>query len=130
MATTKIIVDEVEYNIRIRYETLRRAFEIYEGPNSGTAINGKMIRDIIGTKYWYQIDIEADPADPESYDSFYQMISSPDESHEVTFPYGQTTITFDAVIQSGEDKFMGMVGGKNRWSGLSITFMALEPQRG
>ena len=64
--TTGITIDGRDYNIRIKYETLRRAFQITEGPNSGTAIDGTMIRDIIGTKYDYQIDIEPDPADPGS----------------------------------------------------------------
>lgn len=127
--TTKITVDGTEYNIRMKFETLHRAFDICEGPNSGTAISGRTIRDIIGTKYSYQVDVEPDPADPESYDAFYELISSPEEYHEVTFPYGQSTITFNAIIKSGTDKYMGIVGCRRRWSGLSITFSAVEPQR-
>ena len=129
MATTTLTIDGVEYNIRIKYETLRRAFDIAEGPNSGTAIDGTMIRDIIGTRYNYQIDIEPDPSDPTDYDAFYQMISDPTPYHEVTFPYGQTTITFNAAIQSGNDVYFGSIGGSNRWRGLSIVFQALAPQR-
>ena len=129
MATTKITVDGTEYNIRMKFETLHRAFEIVEGPNSGTAINGRTIRDIIGTRYSYQIDVEPDPAVPESYDDFYEMITSPEDSHTVSFPYGQETITFDALIESGNDKYMGIVGSQKRWSGLSIVFKAMEPQR-
>ena len=127
--TTGITIDGIDYNIRIKYETLRRAFEITEGQNSGTAIDGTMIRDIIGTRYNYQIDIEPDPADPSDYDAFYDLISSPIASHEVSFPYGQETITFQAAIQSGEDIYRGVIGCQRRWSGLSIVFQALAPQR-
>lgn len=127
--TTGITIDGTEYNIRIKYETLRRAFDINEGLNSGTAIDGTMIRDIIGTRYNYQIDIEPDPADPTDYDAFYELISAPTAFHEVTFPYGQETITFNAAIQSGNDIYFGNIGGSNRWSGLSIVFQALAPQR-
>lgn len=127
--TTGITIDGIEYNIRIKYETLRRAFTINEGPNSGTAINGTMIRDIIGTRYDYQIDIEPDPSDPSDYDAFYQLITSPTEYHEVSFPYGQETITFNAAIQSGTDTYFGAIGCRNRWSGLSIVFKAYAPQR-
>lgn len=127
--TTGITIDGREYNIRIKYETLRRAFEINEGPNSGVSIDGTMIRDIIGTKYNYQIDVEPDPADPTDYDEFYELISSPVASHEVSFPYGQETITFNAAIESGTDTYMGAIGGANRWVGLSIVFRAFEPQR-
>lgn len=127
--TTGITIDGIEYNIRIKYETLRRAFEINEGPNSGTAINGKMIRDIIGTRYSYQIDVEPDPADPDEYDAFYELISSPTPYHEVSFPYGQETITFNAAIESGTDTYFGVIGCQRRWKGLSIVFKALAPQR-
>lgn len=127
--TTGITIDGIDYNIRIKYETLRRAFEINEGPNSGTAIDGTMIRDIIGTRYNYQIDIEPDPSDPSDYDAFYDLISSPISSHEVSFPYGQETITFQAAIQSGTDIYRGVIGCQRRWNGLSIVFQALAPQR-
>ena len=129
MATTTITIDGTEYNVRIKYETLRRAFEVAEGQNSGVSIDGTMIRDIIGTRYNYQIDVEPDPADPTDYDAFYQLISAPTASHEVMFPYGQETITFNAAIQSGSDVYFGNIGGSNRWGGLSIVFKAFEPQR-
>lgn len=127
--TTGITIDGRDYNIRIKYETLHRAFEIAEGQNSGNALDGTLIRDIIGTRYNYQIDIEPDPADPSDYDEFYDLITSPVASHEVSFPYGQETITFRAAIQSGEDYYRGVIGCQRRWSGLSIVFQALSPQR-
>lgn len=127
--TTGITIDGIEYNIRIKYETLKRAFEIDEGSNSGVSIDGTMIRDIIGTRYNYQIDIEPDPENPSDYDAFYELISSPIASHEVSFPYGQETITFNAAIKSGTDIYYGVVGCMRRWAGLSIVFQAFEPQR-
>lgn len=127
--TTKVTIDGRDFNIRIKYETLQRVFQISEGPNSGTAIDGTMIRDIIGTRYDYQIDIEPDPSDPSDYDEFYELISKPVASHEVSFPYGQETITFNAAIESGKDTYFGVIGCKRRWSGLSIVFRALTPQR-
>lgn len=127
--TTGITIDGIDYNIRIKYETLRRAFEITEGQNSGTALDGTLIRDIIGTSYSYQIDIEPDPEDPSDYDAFYDLISSPVASHEVSFPYGQETITFRAAVESGEDTYYGVIGCQRRWSGLSIVFRAFSPQR-
>ena len=127
--TTKITIDGRDYNIRIKYETLRRAFQITEGPNSGTAIDGTTIRDIIGTRYDYQIDVEPDPSDPTDYDDFYELISSPVASHEVSFPFGQETITFNAAVESGTDTYFGVIGCQRRWKGLSIVFRALTPQR-
>lgn len=123
-----ITVDGTVYNVRLKYETLKRSFTIVEGPNQGESLSAKMIRDILGTKYTYQIDIEPDPADPASYDSFYQLISAPADYHTVTMPFGQSTITFNAAIQSGTDIYRGILGGQQRWSGLSIQFIPLEPQ--
>lgn len=127
--TTKITVDGTEYNVRLKYETLTRAFSIVEGDNAGEALSGRLLRDVIGTKYSYQIDIEPDPSDPDSYDSFFQTITAPADYHTVTMPYGQSTITFDAAIQSGSDIYRGKLGNKQRWSGLSIQFIAMAPQR-
>ena len=127
--TTGITIDGRDYNIRIKYETLRRAFDIEEGRNKGNALDGTLLRDIIGTRYNYQIDIEPDPADPTDYDEFYELISSPETSHEVSFPFGQETITFQAAIESGTDTYFGVIGCQRRWGGLSIVFRALTPQR-
>lgn len=124
-----LTVDGVEYRVRIVYGSLTRAFTVMEGPNSGTAITGRAIRDIIGTGYSYTLDIEPDPAHPDDYDELYEVISSPEETHTVELPYGQTTLQFDAMIQSGEDRMGSTFGGVTRWNGLSITFVPIKPQR-
>lgn len=124
-----VIVDGIEYRVRVVYGSLTRSFELREGPNSGTAVTGKMIRDILGTGYTYTMDIEPDPQYPEDYDDFYEVITSPMESHVVAFPYGQTTMQFEAAISSGSDKMGPTFAGVTRWSGLSITFTPLRPQR-
>lgn len=123
-----ITVDSVTYNVKVVYESISRAFELVEGANTGTAINGRTIRDILGTKYSYSLSVEPDPAHPTDYDAFYQKITEPVDSHTVTMPYGQTTITFSAMVESGTDTYRGIIGAK-RWSGLSVRFTAITPQR-
>lgn len=83
-----ITVDGVFYSVHVEYESLKRAFEIVEGRNSGTMLTGRQTRDVLGTGYSYSMAIEPDPSDPESYDTLYEVLSAPVASHMVTLPYG------------------------------------------
>lgn len=124
-----LTVDGIEYRVRVVYGSLSRRFEVVEGPNSGTAITAKAIRDILGTGYSYTMNVEPDPAFPQDYDEFYQAITAPVESHVIELPYGQTTMQFEAMVQSGEDSMGATLGGVTRWHGLSVTFVPLRLQR-
>ena len=127
---TGITVDGQNYNVRLNYETLERSFSLVEGNNSGTALTGKTIRDILGTAYSYTLGIEPNPANAEEYDRLYDVLSAPQETHVVSLPYGQTTIEFACMITGGKDTYLGKLGGKERWSRLTINFIAIQPQRG
>lgn len=124
-----IAVDGVEYRVRVVYESLSRSFSIVEGPNGGTAITARTIRDIIGTKYAYEMNIEPDPRYPEDYDAFYEVISAPVESHMVEMPYGSSSMRFEAMIVSGEDTYAGILVNRNAWKGLRVQFKPILPQR-
>lgn len=124
-----VTVDGREYRVRVIYGSLRRSFAVVEGPNSGQAITAKYIRDIIGTGYSYTLDIEPDPRYPQDYDDFYEVITAPVESHSVIMPYGQDVLEFAAAVESGEDTLGPTLVGVTRWTGLSVTFTAIKPQR-
>lgn len=47
----------------------------------------------------------------------------------ITVPYGQETLTFQAYITSGSDTLRKVRGNKNDWTGLSVDFIAISPQR-
>lgn len=124
-----VILDGVTYNLRVTYETLRRSFRIEDGDNAGNMLSGYYQRDVIGTYYDYEMTVEADPNDPATYDRFYEAISAPVNSHEITLPYGQGTITYNAMVTEGEDYYRGSVGGKKRWGMLRVLFTAIEVKR-
>lgn len=124
-----IVVDGVEYRVRVVYESLSRSFSIVEGPNGGTAITARTIRDIIGTKYDYEMRVEPDLRYPEDYDAFYEVISAPVESHMVEMPYGSGVMKFEAMIVSGEDTYRGILANRNAWQGLRVQFKPILPQR-
>ena len=129
MIATRITVDSITYRVLVEYDTLKRSFELMEGRNSGTAISGRSIRDIIGTTYEYSMKVRSDPEYPTDYDSFYYKISEPVDYHSITLPFGQSTITFDAKIVSGTDVYKGFYADYKRWDEMDIRFIPMQPQR-
>lgn len=124
-----ITVDGIFYSVHVVYDTIQRSFDIIEGFNSGRMLTGRQTRDVLGTGYSYALNIEPDPANREDYDALYEVLSAPQASHMITLPYGQSSITFEAMVESGTDTFQGRIGGKNNWHGLSVKFTYIEPYR-
>ena len=124
-----IVMDQIEYHLRVNYETLGRSFHLDDGENADYMLSGLYKRDLLGTYYDYAMEVEPDPQYPGDYDSFFEAITAPVDSHSLTLPYGQSTITFDAMVTSGSDLYRGKVAGFNRWGGLQVQFTAQKPQR-
>lgn len=129
MAWMRLQMDGVTYQVRIVYNTLARAFSILEGANAGTMISGRDERDLIGTKYTYEMAIEPDPMYQSDYDAFYEAISEPVPSHQITVPYGQGVLTYEAAIVGGKDAYDGILSGVKQWGGLTVQFKAIKCQR-
>lgn len=119
-------------DLRLWVTDLERGFAVTDTDQSGRVQSGRMHRDIIGTYYNYTLTVDPDKSNRADYDTFYEIVSSPTESHTVIFPYGQKTLEFEAYITSGKDKARIEINGNdkiNKWSALSIDFVAMEPQR-
>lgn len=124
-----IKIDGTIYDVRIRYDTMQRTFQLIEGRNAGLSIAYRKIRDLQGTGYSYTFEVEPNPANRAAYDSFYQKISQPVDSHEIEMPFGQSMLSFTAYIESGTDIYGGSVNGQNIWKGLTVTFTYMSPVR-
>lgn len=122
-------VDGTSYNVKVPVKGLKRSFDILDGPNAGRMLSGLMTRDIIGTYYNYELQIERNNASLEEYDRLYQALSAPVDYHIVSFPYGQSVLTFQAYVTKGSDNLFRQSFGKNYWAGLTVQFVAMEPQR-
>ena len=122
-----IILDGVTYP-HIHFVSIQRSFSILDGENAGRLMSGDMERDIIGTYYNYAVEVDSDDASPAEYDSFYEAITAPVDSHEIVVPYAQTTLTFQAYVTQGTDDLATMANN-NRWQSLSFNFIAMSPQR-
>ena len=129
MTFSPIKMDGKEYRIRVVYDSMYLSFELQEGDNAGKMLNWETYRDMKGTEYSHQMDVEPDPFFQEDFDAFFHAVSAPVASHRVELPYGQDTISYDAQIHSGRMKDGGKLAGKRRWHGLSILFVPIRPQR-
>lgn len=122
-------MDGVPYRVRVPTGGLKRSFDVLDGPNAGRMLGGRMTRDVVGTFYNYQLEISRDGASLEEYDRLFEVLSAPVDSHTVTFPYGQDTLTFEAYVTKGNDSLLRKNKGKSYWGGLSVQFVAMAPQR-
>ena len=125
-----ISIDGVDY-VLVHIVSLKRSFSVLDGPNSGRVQTGVMRRDIIGTYYNYTLKIEPDQSNASiaQYDSLYEIISSPAESHTIKVPYGQGWKQFKAYVTSGADNLMLKTDDHSKWDGLEINFIAMSPER-
>ena len=122
-------IDNHVYNVRVVYGSLKRTFEIVDGSNAGTALSGRQIRDIIGTKFAYSLQIEPMPQHMADYYELYEVISAPQASHVIVVPYNGTTMTFAAEIINASDTYSGRHAGVATWKGLTVTFKSVAPLR-
>ena len=120
-----IKIDGKDYDV-INSE-LTRSFQVLDGENAGRTLDGEMHRDVIGTYYNYTWKLE--PKNIEDYSELYDVLSSPDDYHTITIPYNQSTKTFKAYVTNGQDQLRRQEDGVNYWTGLSINFIAISPNR-
>lgn len=123
-----ITVDGITYRVHVVPDTIKRLAELIEGPTKGDMLNDRHERDLTGTKLTYQMQIEPDWVNYADYDSLFAQLASPTNTHSVTMPFGQSTITFDAMIQSVNDGLIGNALGVNRWHGMTVRFIPVAPQ--
>lgn len=108
---------------------IKRSGQILDGQNAGRVLSGNMIRDIIGTYYNYSISIETQQLNVDEYDELYEAVTAPVDYHTLRVPYGQGTLTFRAYITNVDDVLETMADGVNRWGQLTLSFIAMAPQR-
>lgn len=109
-------------------ESLKRSFRIPDGTNAGDMLSGDYERDLVGTYYDYDLVITTSDLAVNEYDALFEALSAPVNSHTVEMPYGMTSITFEAMIEDGDDELIPMDDG-TWWGNLNVTIRAKKPQR-
>jgi hypothetical protein len=112
---------------------LRRGAEIiYDPLTKGTMLDFSEVDDAAATKYIYSLRIEPKhgvSGESKEYDDFYYDITSPKSVRLVELPFGQGTISFPAKIKSAADSLKRRNEGKSKWTGLTVEFLPVKPQR-
>lgn len=109
-------------------ESLKRSFRIPDGTNAGDMLSGDYERDLVGTYYDYDLVITTSDLAVNEYDALFEALSAPVNSHIVEMPYGMTSITFEAMIEGGDDELIPMDDG-TWWGNLNVSIRAKKPQR-
>lgn len=111
-------------------ERLKRHFRIPDGRNAGEMDSGDYERDINGTYYDYDLTISIADFPGNEYDELYEILTAPVNSHMVEMPYGKNgTMTFEAMIEAGDDELSVLNEDSAEWADLAVTFRAKRPQR-
>lgn len=121
-----ITIDGIGYKIGI-IKVTRKATINYE--NHGTTLDGIEHADPLGTYFDYEVTINTLALNVAEYDRLYEVLTAPVEYHFVTLPYGQESISFRARIKLSSDNINANYKNFRSWTGLKITFEAIEPQR-
>lgn len=123
-----LIIDNVDYSDKT-VTSIERTATIKDSELSGEMMDGSYHRDIIGTYIDYTMTIVCKVNDPATYSQIFDVLSSPVASHEITAPYNNETMTFEAYIESVSDKLFRKTSDGTIWKDLSVTFKAAAPQK-
>ena len=121
-----ITIDNNTYNVGI-IKVTRKASQKIE--SLGVTLDLRKHYDIKGTYYDYDVEVATQHMNVADYDSLYEILTTPQESHTVTLPYGQSTLTFEARISVASDVLVKSYTTFKKWGTLRITFEALTPQK-
>lgn len=122
-------VDGVGYDVFVPAGGIKRSAAILDGDKAGRVQTGRMERDIIGTYYNYTIQIDAESTDAAAYDALYAVLTAPVVSHQISVPYGQDVLQFEAYVSGADDALQMELDDLKLWGGLAVTFTAMEPKR-
>lgn len=123
-------LDGRNYDVIVKLDGgVAREADIADGPLAGRTMAYRMQRDLAGTFYNYTMKFDATRLSATEYDALYEELTAPVESHQVTVPYGQGIMVYEAYISKVTDALKDCIGGVNRWGDLTVTFTAMEPQR-
>jgi hypothetical protein len=125
-----IIVDGINYDVRIRTGDLARGASILDGENAGRLKSGGMVLDTIGTFYNYTLTFLRSGNNVTAYDALYEVLTDPtNREHTIIVPYGQGTITYKAYVATIRDQLMKVRTGVQYWNNMEVSFTAMAPQR-
>lgn len=121
-----ITIDSTSFDVGV-IKITRKASQKIE--NLGVTMDLTKHYDIRGTYYDYEVELATRKMSLADYDSLYEVLTTPIESHIVTLPYGQSSLTFNARVSVASDSLVQSFDNFKKWGTLKVTFEALTPQK-
>ena len=107
-----ITIDGNTYEVGI-IKITRKASQSIE--SLGTTLDLRKHYDIKGTYYDYEVELATARMNVTDYDNLYEALTTPQESHTVTMPYGQSTLTFEARVSVAADELINSYSTFKKW---------------
>lgn len=107
-----ITIDNNSYSVGI-IKINRKASQKIE--SLGTTLDLRKHYDIKGTYYDYEVELATKHMNVSDYDSLYEILTAPQESHTVVLPYGQSTLTFEARVSVASDSLIKNFTSLKKW---------------
>lgn len=124
------IIDGVDYSALVHAESITESFETIAHDTAATKQDGADYFDMIGTRFSHSLTLKKRNATTAAqWDALYDVISNPTESHTVTLPHNQSTITYDAHIYNGSRPLLRQAVGVNVWGDITIEMKAISSQK-
>lgn len=121
------LMDDTSY-VGLVVTSLKRGCSVLDGDNAGRMLNGSMTRDIIGSFFTYEMEIDASGCDRAVYDRFYEQVTRADvDSHLCRFAYGQQYLQQRMYVAEVSDTLLHCAKDGNLWGRLNVKFVAMDP---
>lgn len=108
---------------------ITRQADVRASSISGLMLNGTYFNDVLGTYLKYTIKLVVPLNERAAFNPIYEKVTDPVGFHTFTFPYGQTTVTITAKVESVKDVFVRLPGGLPYWKGIEFDAVAVAPTK-
>lgn len=107
-----ITIDNNTYNVGVMKITRKAQMKT---ESLGTTLDLRKHYEVKGTYYDYEVEFATARMNVDEYDELYELLTTPQESHTVTLPYGQTELTFEARVQIAGDALIKSLTPLKKW---------------
>lgn len=126
---TYVKINGKPFDVDVAISDLEESFNVLDGPHAGRAMNGGMIRDIIGTYIGHKITFFNGKSNKD-FDALwdYLVAHSVDDYVQLEAADGQSSISYAAYYTSGTRRIRTVDGGVNYWDELEVSFVPIDAQ--
>ncbi|MEG1620994.1 MAG: hypothetical protein RR322_03690 [Oscillospiraceae bacterium] len=118
-------IDGISFNVSV--EELNREAEIMDRYAERTVNDGVLHRSVLGTYFNYNLKINVNKLDNNTYYELYDICTAPQENHTITIPFNGGKMTYKAYISGVSDSLINISNNSYTWGDLQLKFIAMKP---